>query len=786
MRLCWALCVVLCIASWSAVWFAPFCAAGADAAVAASEGEAPKDAVMGRWEILPLPESVLRGDAIEGVVYDFGVDAGGTLYMRAGSRVYHWNGTQFMPVVGLSEMYAQTVERFIGGPDRGLYIAEQGEDAFQGKLHRLKGGEAEYVTNFYLEASDRPPAILVTKSGRLINWGTRFVAAYADGRWSRVESPTAIEQPLVFDTGKRAHIYVPGWLCTVDERGALTTRELDDPFTETDRMRIRPLLHGVLWGTDSALIFRSPGEAVWAFDLATGEPVDVRHIAGALGGMTVCDAARMNDGSVWVYVLGGRVRGTGWGFVVLGADGRLVRRVDAAEINWQESRLVAYPHSLLEASDGTIWFAEALGGIVACRNGTFTHFGWRDGIRTWCTWLAEGPDGTLYAGVPRLTAEAIHVFRRTKDESRPPAWTGLWHEFRFASGTAVPDSAGGVWMCLSDRPGMLSRWDGKAWHDTAVPFATAKVRWLGVDDQGRIIARVSWGENEACLIGPDGATAYARVEGALQAAVERGARRFTFSGYFPSAAVLDDGKIWYASGVHEAPSYFDGKRWQTVKLEGGSLWEFRPDEKHGVLLVTTRGKAYAYADDQLTLVGSVEGPPDSAAYLPRSFPSRIGGCWKQPAKGQRLHRMLGSALFQCDLSDTPLPSTYVPEWIFDDAAGNVWIEGGWQGTPRDMFMKQVSGFELRPVSIPAEAAGAVTIEMGVVLEGKPQTGWRLFYRLGRAGGLDGGEWRGGEAAPKLTIEFPEDGRYEVEVIGVGPLGETTPESVTFTVESKAE
>jgi hypothetical protein len=118
--------------------------------------------------------------------------------------------------------------------------------------------------------------------------------------------------------------------------------------------------------------------------------------------------------------------------------------------------------------------------------------------------------------------------------------------------------------------------------------------------------------------------------------------------------------------------------------------------------------------------------------------------------------------------------------MFDDAAGNVWIEGGSQGTPRHMFMKQVAGFELKPASIPAEAAGSVTVNIAVVLDEKLQAGWRLFYRL------NGGEWLGGDPAPELRIEFPEGGTHKVEVIGMGPLGETTPESVTFTVRASSE
>ena len=101
-------------------------------------------------------------------------------------------------------------------------------------------------------------------------------------------------------------------------------------------------------------------------------------------------------------------------------------------------------------------------------------------------------------------------------------------------------------------------------------------------------------------------------------------------------------------------------------------------------------------------------------------------------------------------------------------------------------MKETGGFRLATGDLPNRVARVLDLEAKVLLRDEPQTGWRLFYRLRKSGGLDDSEWQGGNPTPDLTIAFPNNGKYEVELIGMGPLGETTPESVKLTVESKAE
>src|SRR5690606_13737945 len=60
---------------------------------------------------------------------------------------------------------------------------------------------------------------------------------------------------------------------------------------------------------------------------------------------------------------------------------------------------VSYVTALAEAADGTLWIGSAGGGLIAYRNGTFTHYGESEGlaneqVRT----LLFGRNGSLWIG----------------------------------------------------------------------------------------------------------------------------------------------------------------------------------------------------------------------------------------------------------------------------------------------------------------------------------------------------------------------------------------------------
>ena len=155
---------------------------------------------IGRWEELPLPPSKHKG------VSAIGMEPGGVLWLMANNSLYYWAGQQFQPLDG-ELTSGQYLTSLYGGPDRGLYATQRGEEEPKGKLYKLTDGQAIYVTDFYYEVSHEYPGLYVSKSGRLFNWGNRFLAVYLQDRWKRIEAPLSLRVTLIFDTGEKVYFY---------------------------------------------------------------------------------------------------------------------------------------------------------------------------------------------------------------------------------------------------------------------------------------------------------------------------------------------------------------------------------------------------------------------------------------------------------------------------------------------------------------------------------------------------------------------------------------------------
>ena len=745
---------------------------GTDDTSAATEGE-----VIGRWDLLPVP--VAESSAYQsGVnhVYDTGVDDGDIVYLLANRSLYYWDGKQFAKAFGASVTPSPSIVRFVGGPDRGLYLTQKGDCAFQGKLYRLSDAEAKFVTDFYCEDFGSNPRVYVSRSGRLICWGKRFVSWYADGKWRRVETPMLLAMPQIFDMGEAVHVYYDSWLLTIGADGTPKTRELDVPLLmEPGRTRVR----GVLWGERTALLVKEGTSVVHAFTLPEGTPVPTGRVERSLKNHCVGDMFRGNDGTVWLFTRGGTGAAYSEGFVVLKPDGGVLSGDKAPALEWESGRTRSRTRSVLVASDGTLWLAEAHGGVAAYRSGTLTRFGWRQGIKRPCNWLAEGPRGEIYAGLMSGATSTLYVFHGGKPPNEPPEWAELWHEHRLTCSSIVQDAGGAMWMCLADRPSTISRWDGRDWTEMSVPFDTASVVWLLPDDQGCVVVRTSRGRYSSYLVEKDVATGYDGLTNAIAAAVGKGARRFYSGSDFPCCIVMDDGKIWLAQARYSSVEHFDGKHWDMFRFDSERVARLDRDKTYGFVVCMESGKRFGY--DRGQFVRLPDGEPLRRRHdEPTVFPSVVGGHWIKPSFRQPFMRSFGGTEFACDFAETPFPRGFTPRLILEDAAGNLWIDT-WGGRNwRRVFMKEMAGFRLRVADVPKRVPRSLNLDVEVVLDDEPQVGWRVFYRL-----KDGG-WQGGKPGPELKIEFPEDGTYEVEVIGMGPIGGTTPKSLKFTVESKKQ
>ncbi len=198
--------------------------------------------LSGRWEELPLPA------AEDPQLHEMAMEPGGTIWIMANGGLYYWDGSAFVPPVSGQLASGQTPTGLYGGPDRVLYATQKNDKYHWGKLYRLSDGEARYVTDYYYEMTDGRPGLYVSKTGKLYNWGNRFLAVYSDGEWQRIEAKLNSRYTLVFDTGQTVHFYYNEKLYSADGDDNLAEHDLAVPVrtvSQSHPSRIR--VHGALW-----------------------------------------------------------------------------------------------------------------------------------------------------------------------------------------------------------------------------------------------------------------------------------------------------------------------------------------------------------------------------------------------------------------------------------------------------------------------------------------------------------------------------------------------------------
>jgi hypothetical protein len=112
--------------------------------------------------------------------------------------------------------------------------------------------------------------------------------------------------------------------------------------------------------------------------------------------------------------------------------------------------------------------------------------------------------------------------------------------------------------------------------------------------------------------------------------------------------------------------------------------------------------------------------------------------------------------------------------VLEDKDHNLWFETG----VKAVMMQRLDGFRLELPAVPATVARSIEIAAKTSLPGVPLEKMRLFWRI------DGGPWQGGTPGRPAVVEFCRPGQYTIELIGMEPLGGTTP-AVKFEVTASA-
>ena len=229
--------------------------------------------------------------------FDMIVDEGGLPWVMTDTGVFYWTGTEFREPASGALTSGYYLAGFYGGPERGAYVTQNGQAPHEGLLYRLSDGAATLECTFYYDTTRAPPGLYVSSSGRIFNWGSRFLACRVDGEWNRIEANLSVERTLVFDLGEEVYFGYDKSLYRADGEGQLEERDLPEGiFVQRRHGRVV----GTRWGDRRAVVFNYGQPGLSAFDLSTGRLVDLSAPLAPYRDVRFYDAFSRRTGEVWL------------------------------------------------------------------------------------------------------------------------------------------------------------------------------------------------------------------------------------------------------------------------------------------------------------------------------------------------------------------------------------------------------------------------------------------------------------------------------------------------------
>ncbi len=780
------------------------------------------------WRVIPDPTNPTANNA--GYITDMAIEKGGTPWIMDSNGVSYWDGKEFRHPSGDKLVSGTYGDKLLGGGDRDLYALQRGNDMRSGKVYRLSDGATTYITDYYRENDQVYPGFYVSKSGKLYNWGYKFLAVYSDGQWKRME--TTLGGALIFDTGDVVYFYMNGILCSADKNDNLTQRDVDIPFKVDPNRYLGD--RGAMWGKASAIILNYSSSSLCTFDLKSGKVISVPvHVKQKFENKEFYDIFPAIDGSVWILIYDHTVYN--YRFYQLKRNGEISGIGETENLAWDNGRIAQYPKTVLSASDGSIWFAQTRGGLARWKGDKLTTLGWKEHMPVPdIRWVLEGRDGKIWAATIQ---EVYSIDPKSDTEVESPEWS-RWQEIVTAGHAPIADSNGGIWCFLKDQPGKVSRWDGLSWTHVPVPVDFDRkgtyTDYSGIaDDRGHVLMEIALPKKACWDVSLEGVIEHSDIKSAMVAAVKSGVKSFDAGLYYIGCVVMSDGRIAYADRYLDGLHLYDGKVWsrydnisyRTRILESSSygfllsrekqiydyydngqfehlvfqsenpvksmlgpaglqpydelLLKCKPDRYMPVELDSYGKYRIVKCSGQASAQTELGDPIATSYYGPvLSVKSSLGGMWTDPDSSNGPYRILGSSVFKCDFTSTPLQGMESRcKLIMDDSAGNTWIDAGYYGGYRHLFMRKVIPQILTVGEIPATCGHTLNIKLAE-LSGVPNDS-RLFWKVGD------GQWQGGDAG-KGRVVFTSEGEQRVSVMAVDKMGSQIAKSLTFTVNVALE
>jgi hypothetical protein len=370
------------------------------------------------------------------------------------------------------------------------------------------------------------------------------------------------------------------------------------------------------------MLLQYGSNTIRAFNLHSGRELDIHLINEKLrlpdakygqGIFMVCDLFRDANGSCWVFVY--EPVNSSDVFRPVSPTGE-VEIVEASRgLGWDNSRCWRFPRSVLNASDGSIWFGLPGEGIARYAGGGFDRVGWKQGVLIGnCRYLLEGLKGEIHAA----SLDRIYRYRPDEPPAPVPAWIDPWREYTLASSHPLRDSEGRIWMFLEDHPGAISCWNGQQWNHVTVPFDVYRARLELADDRGRIYLSMSERYLGAYEIGSGFLKQHELFDSMLVAAVQDGVKRFFPRDASQACIVLDNGEIAYGHRNQHSIRYHDGERWNYRRLKP-SIHSIHESARYGILLRGSDYKFYAWEGDHFAEIPRSGGSPRRWLLGPRSL-----------------------------------------------------------------------------------------------------------------------------------------------------------------------
>ncbi len=785
---------------------------------------APADAL---WRRLELPREDPQGSAVSNVrssISDVAVEPQGSLWVMGRQGVYYWTGSQFAKPKGEPLRSGQYVANLWGGGDRPLYASQPATSSTpgtpQGRLFRLQDGEATYVTDFYYDVPHDYPGIHITKTGQIINWGETFLAVYDGASWTRQEAAIPRRTATV-ESEHGFHLFTANRVVTIDRAGQFHKHELNLP---ADASLVCP----TPWGDDRLLVYDSRHRQLLAYELPDFQLIELKESSRVSRSFFGRAPVPAPDGSVWLQLPVSEVSQQ-LSLYRLASDGSVAPIAADPTGRWVYAQRNS-PSPVLFAKDGSAWLASDNQGIFRLKEGKTVRYGWREGV-------AEGRLRAIVEDDAGNTFAYYHhgVWMMPADGQRSPLpdWTRVWSEYPLAAARPVQDDAQRLWMALGSHPRAISCWDGAKFTHREVPFDTASLVLLLIDDQQHVLAMLRDPLRNTVTyhdVGPDSSATYGSLDEMFVASVKRGTKKFFSTDEIRGPLVDPQRRIWYAYG-HDAPvRMFNGETWLTLRgvtnvhasvsgevlasnsrqiarYDRGILTPIppHPDAVHVRMygpagLVPFEPSIYLHAPQDFLLVdkdsriiakatADPAGPDKVWQFQPGEKKphymgsnitgGRFGSLWTSYAACD-LHRLVVGHAVVSDFDNTPVEGqSYITNNIYDDAAGNLWIHRSSRYNARNsMFMKDTSQFRLQPpylaLPIPLKTTHLLTATDATGQTIKPNLLWQI----------DDGAWTRSSTPGELTLDFAQPGKHRIRILAIGPQAELCQEMIEADFEVK--